>query len=575
MKLRYLLLGLMLATPALAQNYMPPPPGQLNLIATGTNQATALQLPAALNVVSTVPGGSGVRVPSTPTTITVVNNANNTLLLYPPANDQIIGYAVNQGVSVPGGQQASLTWFGSALSPKPGQWVLSLPPSTSSPAGVPANGSVPFTGRITTQGGLTTGTITNTTPDSPNQNINSIEVYNYTGGTPGYVTPNTNVQCNVNTNVGNYVWCLNASLYSSDPGSGEHVGIASDVFRVSGTAVAPLWSGLFNLTDESGDASSISGQMVGIEEGLSANGADTGNARVFLDMVGSNYNAGTAPTFGYGLRLNPGSGNSINTGFAITGGTINAAGLDMSAATMGAGAFAIKMPAAANVLWGASGTGPMITSSGSNFLIDASAGSAKPLGISFNSETNVISITPPNAANLAIGGSGGGSLNISSSMVINTLATGTGSFLCGASAQAITVEATTCVASDERLKNDKGALTPQMALDRVLALPGGHDFTFKDGYGAPGLQEGFFAQEVQKTRPDLVMKSAPTPLTPDGTLSVNYPALGIEASLAVKALQDEINEQRLLLIGLSVVVVLLVCSKTTTFWRLVVRSIAN
>ena len=147
-----------------------------------------------------------------------------------------------------------------------------------------------------------------------------------------------------------------------------------------------------------------------------------------------------------------------------------------------------------------------------------------------------------------------------------TMATATGSFVCGAAATALSLEATTCVASDERLKNDKGLITPQQALDRVMALPLGHDFTFKDGYGAVGPQEGLFAQEVQKVRPELVTKSAPTDLTPDGTLSVNYPALGIEASLAIKALQAEIDTQRMWLIVLTLIVAALGGSQVM-LWR--------
>lgn len=146
------------------------------------------------------------------------------------------------------------------------------------------------------------------------------------------------------------------------------------------------------------------------------------------------------------------------------------------------------------------------------------------------------------------------------------MVTGTGSFVCATAGSALTLEATTCVASDERLKNNIDSLTPDVALARVLALPSGHDFTFKGGYGATGVQEGFFAQEVQKTRPDLVTKSAPTALTPDGTLSVNYPALGIEASLAIKALQSEIDAQRMWLIVLSLIVLALGGSQVM-LWR--------
>lgn len=129
---RFLILCLLLlATPVLAQNnYQPPPPGQLGLIATGTNQASALVLPAALNVFRSVPPGTGARPPSVPTSVTAINSdPTNALLLYPPSGDQITGSATNAPISILPGQQATLTWFGSALDPMPRQWVLTLSPT--------------------------------------------------------------------------------------------------------------------------------------------------------------------------------------------------------------------------------------------------------------------------------------------------------------------------------------------------------------------------------------------------------------------------------------------------------------
>lgn len=141
--LKLLLVILGLSGPVFAQNNQPLP-GQLGMIATGSNQASALQLPAQLNVFKSVPVGSGARPPSLPTSVTVVNTDVNILLLYPPAGDQITGNAINAPVSVPGGQQANLTWFGSALDPPPHQWVLGL---------LPPVGSVYGTSRV--QGGTT------------------------------------------------------------------------------------------------------------------------------------------------------------------------------------------------------------------------------------------------------------------------------------------------------------------------------------------------------------------------------------------------------------------------------------
>jgi hypothetical protein len=95
-----------------------------------------------------------------------------------------------------------------------------------------------------------------------------------------------------------------------------------------------------------------------------------------------------------------------------------------------------------------------------------------------------------------------------------------------------------CVSSDERLKQD---ITPLDATDSLSAIESltPVSFYWKDSSNGPEQQLGFLAQDVQQIFPELVGKTAPTILTPDGTLTLNY--LGLIAPL-VKAVQELASE---------------------------------
>jgi hypothetical protein len=74
-------------------------PGATGLAATGTTQADAVPLHAAINRFETVPAGSGCMLPqvsaSNALEITVLNRGNANLAVYPPTGGQIEALAIN------------------------------------------------------------------------------------------------------------------------------------------------------------------------------------------------------------------------------------------------------------------------------------------------------------------------------------------------------------------------------------------------------------------------------------------------------------------------------------------------
>ncbi len=91
-----------------------------------------------------------------------------------------------------------------------------------------------------------------------------------------------------------------------------------------------------------------------------------------------------------------------------------------------------------------------------------------------------------------------------------------------------------CVSSDERLKQNIAQLGATNSLTSIEAL-NPVSFYWKDPTNGTQQQLGFIAQDVQQIFPELVGRTAPTALTPDGTLTLNY--LGLIAPL-VKAVQE-------------------------------------
>lgn len=83
------------------------------LTATGTNQATALQLSAQWNEVDTVPIGSGALLSALNEgqSQTIFNNGANPLLAYPPPGGNINALAANAPFSIAAGSRATFDFI--------------------------------------------------------------------------------------------------------------------------------------------------------------------------------------------------------------------------------------------------------------------------------------------------------------------------------------------------------------------------------------------------------------------------------------------------------------------------------
>lgn len=124
-----------------------------------------------------------------------------------------------------------------------------------------------------------------------------------------------------------------------------------------------------------------------------------------------------------------------------------------------------------------------------------------------------------------------------------TYNTGTGDFVCAPiTSGALSQGVTTCVASDKRVKNDLGIITPEKAVARVMALPDEHRFTYKAGYGPSGDHTGWWAQDIQKIWPGVVYKGKKMPITPDGELTFDRGEIGPDTTTAVKWLVGQVTD---------------------------------
>jgi hypothetical protein len=94
--------------------------------------------------------------------------------------------------------------------------------------------------------------------------------------------------------------------------------------------------------------------------------------------------------------------------------------------------------------------------------------------------------------------------------------------------------------SDQRLKTNIQSLDGTTTLEDVMNL---NPVTFNWINPAQGTsqQVGFIAQQVQQVFPQLVSLAPATPLTPGGTLSVNYSGLIAPAIEAIKELAIEVQ----------------------------------
>lgn len=111
----------MTALPAI---YGPAPYSAPGLTATGSTQATALQLTAQINTFSTVAASTGAQLPAQQAMIAVTNYGVSALSLYPGSGDQIDNGTTNAAISISGGGGS---WVGACTlpptAPAPRNWA--------------------------------------------------------------------------------------------------------------------------------------------------------------------------------------------------------------------------------------------------------------------------------------------------------------------------------------------------------------------------------------------------------------------------------------------------------------------
>lgn len=93
-----------------------------------------------------------------------------------------------------------------------------------------------------------------------------------------------------------------------------------------------------------------------------------------------------------------------------------------------------------------------------------------------------------------------------------------------------------CAVSDQRLKRDIAPLTGGDMLQALSKLKPVSFYWKKEAQRDGDQQFGFIANQVQSVFPNLVTKTYPTALTPDGTLTINYDGLIAPTILAVQQL---------------------------------------
>lgn len=162
---------------------------------------------------------------------------------------------------------------------------------------------------------------------------------NYIGGTPGYVNAAIWGDTTTGPSTTSFEW---AGLFTMNNYStfGQNVGA---YFQGNRYATGPTWGATVEVVDKNGTNNPTSG-AVAIEVDVSADGTDTNNTRVGIDMVYRRQSgfSGLPMECGFGLRFQNGGDTSavLKTAISFTGNI--GIGLDFTGATTSANAIRLK-----------------------------------------------------------------------------------------------------------------------------------------------------------------------------------------------------------------------------------------
>jgi hypothetical protein len=164
----------------------------------------------------------------------------------------------------------------------------------------------------------------------------------------------------------------------------------------------------------------------------------------------------------------------------------------------------------------------------SGFHFDSNSGTERMTILTSNGSIGIGTTTP--YSRLTVWGPDTAS-STSAFSVVNSASTTEFSVFDGGNAQ---LAGTLTQNSDQRLKTNIQSLDASSSLAAIDAL-NPVTFTWIDPTEGTTPQLGFIAQQVQQLFPALISTTSPTPLTPDGTLGLNY--IGLIAPL-VEAVQQ-------------------------------------
>lgn len=127
-----------------------------------------------------------------------------------------------------------------------------------------------------------------TTPDDDGK-TSFVRVADHTGGTAGFVNANVSVHTTVGATNTNFEWGL-LTVLNNSAATGENCALYAQGNKL---ADGPTWAGVFEAADKTNLANPASG-LLGLEIDVFANGTDTNNNRIGIDLVAGQANRGGA-----------------------------------------------------------------------------------------------------------------------------------------------------------------------------------------------------------------------------------------------------------------------------------------
>jgi hypothetical protein len=170
-------------------------------------------------------------------------------------------------------------------------------------------------------------------------------IANHSGGTAGWVSTALNVRTDVTgTGATNYEWAFLAVMHNY-AAAGENVG---GYLQGNKYSTGPTWGSTIEARDKTG-LTNTTGGLIGVEVGVFANGGDSNNTRVGIDVsLGKNAVTDTTCEVSYGVRVVPTNNTftaaRVKRAFSV-GNLEFDCGFDTSQGTQATGGVAFRMAA--------------------------------------------------------------------------------------------------------------------------------------------------------------------------------------------------------------------------------------